>query len=504
MKFCKECGHKIKNDVEFCSECGTSVFNTTSQNNTNRPTQLNTQTRPLIKQLENPIKKMTRKQKIIISIVAGIAVLFFFFFQIGSNVTSKETAIKNLESAIIEKDNELLANLIVSSDPRITVDEESVKSFLRFIDENPSYLSELMEEIDRQSRMLDVKNKSKNVKTASLEIYDLLDDENGALLTLKKFGKTALLFNKYRFEIKPFFISIRTNYEGANIYLNDEEIATSDSREYYKEFGPLFPGIYNVRSEYTGEYATISAEQEINSFIYDGNIDVSLWLEAMHVSADSNYDDAKVFVNGKDVGLTVNEFNDFGPVNPGVSIQAVKSFPWGEVKSKEFSIESGKYNYKLDLVPNNSAFFGSIIEIIKEYQKSRSDSIIALDGTKLLHASESLNRDLNDDINRWKEKGYKYYGNLTDIILDLDYSDIKYDDESNTYNTKVRYISNFMGAWLVGDVTEEEINKAKNTNKKSYNYIDIAYNLKTKKWIIEEHSERSWSFNIDNGKEISY
>jgi uncharacterized membrane protein YvbJ len=501
MKFCKECGHELNREATFCTDCGTPVSKPSSQGGA-APNQ--SASNVTGKPIENPLKKMTKKQKLITSIVAGIIVIFFIMFQVGSSLTSKETAIEKLETAIVNKDKKELANLIVSSDSRLKIDEKNVEGFLKYINDNPKYMSDLLEDLKKQAILIDSKKQDENSIKANGELFEEEYYESNQLLSLKQTGKSALVFDRYRFEIKPFFINVRTNYKGAKIYLNDKKIATTDSNDYVKEFGPYIPGTYSLKAEYAGDYAKMTSEKEINLFDYNGYADVELWLEAMYVSAESNFSDSKVYINGKDSGITVEEFDEFGPVSPGVKVQAVRSFPWGEIKSEEVGLESGKSYYELDLVPENNDYKATLKDMLKEYQKSKSESIIVLDANKLVHASADYKESLSEQISEWKEAGYKYHGGLIDITIDMDYGEVRYDDENQTYTTTVRYISNFKGDWTYGNETSEEITEAKKNESKVYNYVDLVYDNTAKQWVVEHHSEESWSFEIEDGEKIIF
>lgn len=501
MQFCKECGTKLKEGARFCPECGTSFGETTTDHHKGSTQDITTQSSTLNKPAENPFKKMTKKQKIMSSILVVAALLFFITYQVGSNLTSKESAIENLQEAIVKKDKDVLSKLLVSSDPRISLDKKSIDSFLGYINQNPAYLPALISGLERQADTLEEQEHEK-AKTVSAIESNL--EEYGGLLALKKSGKTALIFDKYRFHVQPFYINISTNYKDAKIYLNNKEIAKADSDDFNGEFGPYAPGEYTVKTEYKGDYATMSNEQKVNSYQNGGYIHVDLELEAMYVNADSNFSDAAIYVNGKDSGITADDFSDFGPVNPGVSLQAVKSFPWGEVKSEEVKVESGHSYYDLALNTNTADYFDSITDTIKEFQQSKSESLIALDSSKLLHSTEEYKTELNESIENLKENGYQYIGEgLNSITIDLDYSDIEFGED--TYHTTARYVSTFTGDWVYSsEPTEEDIADAKKETDTVYNYIDLVYDPESETWLVSSHSEDSWSFDIENGNEITF
>ena len=140
MQYCNQCGHEFKQEATFCNECGTRIGALSESSPSHETGQSSKQVRPK----DNPITRMTRKQKMVTGIFAGLVIIFFIIFQVGSSMTSKETSIEKLEEAIVNKDEKELAKWIVSSDSRLKVDEKNVKGFLNYINENPKYLSDLI------------------------------------------------------------------------------------------------------------------------------------------------------------------------------------------------------------------------------------------------------------------------------------------------------------------------------------------------------------------------
>lgn len=126
-------------------------------------------------------------------------------YQIGSSLTSPEKTIEKLQTAIVEKDSKTLIKLITTKNPRLEIREKDMDGFIKFMDENPMYLSDLVGSFENQAIFIE--------KRENTSFED-------SLLILKNTGQTAFVFDKYQFHIQPFYMNIATNYEGAKISLN--------------------------------------------------------------------------------------------------------------------------------------------------------------------------------------------------------------------------------------------------------------------------------------------
>lgn len=482
MKNCKQCGHPMKDGASFCPECGSPVSAALTGNTNTHQTQKGR-------------KRLTKQQKIMTAAVAIVAILLFAFYQIGANLTSKEKAIDNLQQAIAEKDEKALAKLIMSDDPRLEITEKNLAGLISYMDKNPKYLTDLTKELTKQAEKMDAQPEN-SVKASGT---------SDALLTLKKTGKSLLVFDHYQFEIQPFYINVSTNYKDAVITLNGKEIATADSDEFQKEFGPYVPGIYKVKATYKDEYADLEHTETINSFEYGSYADVPLYLEALYVEFESNFEDAKIFVNGKDTKKTISELDAFGPVNPGVTIHLERSFPWGTVKTDEFKVSSDDTYAELYFEGANDDVKTNIAETIKTFQKSQSDGIIALDASKLSNVTIGYNEQKFADITSWKNSGLQYYGSgIKKIVVDLNSIEINYDTEEKLYSASAKYVATFNGDWSYADSTPEAIAEMKQNEEILYTTVSLVYDEAANIWSVDDQDEGTWSFEVEEGKEFTY
>lgn len=68
--------------------------------------------------------------------------------------------------------------------------------------------------------------------------------------------------------------------------------------------------MYTIKAKYSGEFANMENEQEINSFEYGEYVGNYLNLDALYVDVNSNFPDAQLIVNGKNTEMLVSDINE--------------------------------------------------------------------------------------------------------------------------------------------------------------------------------------------------
>ncbi|MBP3041764.1 zinc-ribbon domain-containing protein [Bacillaceae bacterium Marseille-Q3522] len=476
MQYCKNCGKPLKESAAFCAECGAPV--SSEEKETFQRSSGHIQ--------KTAVKKSSKKQKVILGVILGIAVLLFAFYQVGAQLTKKDRVIDQLHDAIVNKDESTLANLLVSEDPSLKINVDNLGGFLRYMEENPQTLSDLTQALKAQSG-----------EESSAGEY--------GLLTLKKEGKYWLFFDKYQFAIQPFYYTVYTNFSGTVLSMDDNEIATADTDDYSKEFGPYLPGIYSFKAEYHDDYADLESTEEINSFDYNQYADVDLTLDSLFVEIDTDFSDAALYVNGKNTGQTAEEAGNFGPIGPGSTMQLVKAFPWGEEKTEEATVEEGSSYVELYFHPTEDGLMKTLGQVVSEYQKSEYDSYLTMDPSKLVHAASDFSAGKADEIQSSQEFGDAFFGTgVSKIVIDLDSTYIRYDEDREIYSVDIQYLSTINGEWSRADASEEEINEMKATEEEVGNEITLEYDEEAKEWLVTDHSETYWPIEIENGMEYTY
>lgn len=93
--FCGECGAKNNQGDRFCLECGKPLVQEDLKQNTTN----------VVKKTRQP---MSKKNKIIIAVIVGIAVILGAGYKVGSDMTSPKTIAKDYIKAVVDKDSDRL------------------------------------------------------------------------------------------------------------------------------------------------------------------------------------------------------------------------------------------------------------------------------------------------------------------------------------------------------------------------------------------------------------
>lgn len=358
MKFCTNCGKEVKENLKFCTNCGAAnsdeeiLLNIESQNI--KEEIIDEKKEKIIhepvgiknnnKQIQ---KKLSRKQKIAILVIGIIFIVGFAGYKIGERLTSKETVIEQFGEALATRNTDKMMKYVSSADPNLKITPENLQITLNYLDEKPSYTQEILESLKEQALNLD---NNLNSKKNENSIWDEFINENEeiSIFTLKKQGKKLNIFNNYVIEIRPVYIELSSKLEGTELYVGEKLVYTSNSENFSREFGPYMPGNYEIKAIYKGEYSNLEEVEEVDLFnaAYSREIlSVYLDLDARYIRLDTQvgYEDAKLFVNDIDTNILVEDAKDFGPINEGTKIYAVKNRNGKEIKSEEFIFNGGYY-----------------------------------------------------------------------------------------------------------------------------------------------------------------
>ena len=483
MKYCKECGTSLKEGMKFCKECGTPA----GEEKLIQPARANTEK-----------KTMSKKAKR--SLIAGAiaVVLLFAAYKIGEVFTSKERLIDRLETALIEKDNKAVANLLSSSDKKLEINEQSVKGFMKHFKENPDEVNELIKVLHKQSTMIDqIDNKQAN--TALLEDW-LGANDLESIVTLKKAGK-FLFFDNYELAVQPVYLAISTNYKDTILSVDGKEVGKADKVDFEKTYGPYMPGEYKVGATLKTDFVDLKT----NDHIYlDGtdtkeNVDVSL--DGQDITLDFNWEDeapnltGKLYINGKDVKIDPFKQTTFGPVltDGSMTVAVEAQLPWGNIKTEQVPIEDSYVSINLG---NNKDFQQKIMDIIMDYSDEYLNAITSGDTSKMQNAASERIKGIKEEIEENKDYDYAYSASHLSTNFSLDSFGVYADTTQNPDQwamrvyTSEKYLADSYYGDEEADLEEEEELK---------DYV-LSYDESEKKWLVSDVSN---SYNdVENGKEI--
>ncbi|MFP7495254.1 zinc-ribbon domain-containing protein [Terribacillus saccharophilus] len=231
MNYCKECGKELKPDAQFCNNCGTSI--------TSSPT-------PQRQQQPAPKKKMSKKNKIILASVIAVLVILFAGYKTGEAMTSKEKVIDKFETALAEKDAKKLAKILSTDDKDLTITEDSVKSLITYYDEHPEDLDYLISDMKSQTE--------ESVAYASGPVHLSMD------------GKKYLLYDNYEINVRPYYITMATDYKDTVLKVDGHEVGTADKDAFEKTYGPFLPGTHEVAATLAHDVVEMSTSESLDLY----------------------------------------------------------------------------------------------------------------------------------------------------------------------------------------------------------------------------------------------
>lgn len=436
--------------------------------------------------LDEKVKSLSSKQKKMIGATVSIIAIVVIFAFIGSSVTGKEHVSQKLEQAIKNNDCKEMARYIVSSDSRLKVDENAIKPYADFLKDNPSYTSSVLASMDSQSKGK-VDKVSGNISNGN------------NLITLTTSGKKYLFFNNYVYKLPAYFIKVKTEYKNTKIFINDKELYTSDKENEIKECGPYLLGKYKLEAKLKTDYTEVTGKQDVtlnSQGMTSNSIEVNAQIDGEKLRLYSEYEDAKILVNGKDTGVTVKDVDKLVPLpkDGNCKIQLENQFPWGTLKSDEKII--GKGNMEFSFVKGNAELVNTIKPVIQDFMKSYESAYKALDASKLSSISDNFKKNLTSDINF--KNSYKslsngaFTGALTSVTIDPDSMKLNH----NGFNGDSYSI--YIKASINGDLSYDG---RKYFNDDTYS-IYLMYDTTQKKWLADSLSGNWFGEKIKNGTEI--
>ncbi|WP_316569187.1 TcaA 3rd/4th domain-containing protein [Neobacillus sp. YIM B06451] len=476
MKYCKECGASLSAETRFCKECGTP----SAAAATNNPEK----TAP-----QQPSKPMNPKTKKFIIAGAVCGALFFGAFKTGEAMTSKERKIEKFETALIDKDKDELADLLVSTDKKLKIDAKSLNGLVKYLDDNPDSVSTFIQTLKDQAAYYDkVKSDS---ESADQYIKDTMPR---GLFNLEK-GKGSFLFDDYNITIKPTYVTLSTNYEDTVLKVNGKKVATADSPNYSKMVGPYVPGVYTVEAILKNDYVTLQDKREVH-LLNPETHEIDMYLEGHNIRLNSDYVDTgltgKTLLNGKEI--SVNPFTDatFGPVvtDGSLRIQAIGNFPWGETKSDEIAVDGDWITFDFT---KDDAFQKSIIDTVVLNAREWIQAYTAGDANIMTTYTPEKRDELASEIARDKEYGRLFTGTFLGTTVDLDSFRLSHDGDNWIANVKVK--ETYSSDYYYGEEEPELSEEIEHWNYK------LVYDETAKKWTVADYSN-AWGYSEENAKEF--
>lgn len=355
-----------------------------------------------------------------ILVVIFIVVFLFLGYMVGNTRTTKDQVLKNLEIG-------LQKGSLYKLDSIIRVDDKKVPKN-------------------------DLKPLVQYYKGKNSEVNNVIDDlkENNSKSIFKLESEKGLFFDKYYVELKTFNLSVISNFDGADITLNNKEKIKSG-----ETLKKLIPGNYKLVGVVDNKYGKIKKEENITLM---NNQTVNLKLDGVLVTVDSSFKDADVLVNGEDSGIKVENFKDVGPMpsDGSIKLSLKKEFPWGVITGTEEEVrEISDINLNLNI--SNEKLWNDVNTSISEFYKSVFEALNEEDKNVITMATEEAKNKIYSVL----EKNYiilKNKYNISSLNIDKDKSKFEYKDGEYT-GTVVCNVKYNISKFLFGLGKEENTKK---------------------------------------------
>ena len=402
-----------------------------------------------------------KKLKIIIPIITVIIVLVGIYIPLNKHFSNPELAITKFNEAIGSKNEGELQSILASDDSRITIDKDNTKVLLDYFQSNPSYVD-------------NVKN---ILKSDANSIENGASAKNSAVFSLKEVGHKFLIFPEYKIVVKPSYIEVKTNIKDANIKVNGKEYKNVKENS---EIGPLMPGNYVVLAEVNNKYIKKSENISVD-LMTDQKKTINVFDNLKYINIQSDIPSAKLYVNGKDTGVSISDASNFGPVDDKSIIYAIGEKDGKKLRSSNYTVDSYSDNIYIDFsqaVKEDEDFKAQVYNLIRDYDSSFAYAVNNNDFNYIKDYLEPGSQIYNAQS---KVIGSIYEKNIREDFISLDIKDLKFDKDKNegsvscseVYdiskgydNPKTRYFENVYkfirkpdGQLVLTDISETKENK---------------------------------------------
>ncbi|MCD9020565.1 zinc ribbon domain-containing protein [Cohnella silvisoli] len=396
----------MESDYAFCPECGASAAQDAEPQS-----QIEAAIPQSIPQSRKPMIVLSKKAKILIGSALLIVVLAVGAYLTGKYLTDENRLIDRFEKAVEDGNGDKLYDLLSASNKENRFDQKAADGIAHYLKSNPDALIQVTDQLKRQAKLL---------QSGDVEALGNADDVTFVYLH-KKDKRRWLFYKDYELIVKRYMVPVQTNYEGAKILVDGKEVGAATGEESVIEVGPLLPGEYDMKAVYEGEYTTLENKQKVLLFPMESTPKtVRLELEGHYVNVYSNNNKARIFINGKDIGLVVADGQQIGPivVDGSNKMYLEAEYPWGKMKSAEHPIDSDQMEVNMGGL--NESAKEDIMASAHDFVTSWTQSLQEMDASKLKNASAEWTANISDYIGVMKANAQKYKGSINRMTFDLD------------------------------------------------------------------------------------
>lgn len=345
-QFCQECGQQLKSEDVVCTNCGTRHH----------------------KETVVPKQPLSNKRKAVYRIIAVITVLLIGCLVWANTHYSRESTSKRFAEAISNKNAKGLQTLVVHEDGS-AISEQEANAMVKLV-------------------------KEEGEKTVQL------------LTSVRQHGKLLGLFKKYKMEAVDQYAFYDGPIESLVFTFNEIEMREEKRKKDSVTYGPLTPGVYEVKTTFKGKYGKGTAKSElalINAKDIPSSINVDLPL-GNAVFEIANYSSTfmkDIYVVINDEKIPIDEYGETVEIGPilfdgSQKAKVVVQYPWGEVSTNETTIESEYQVMRADIL--SQAELKKVMDTLKQFGEEYIESKAKRSTAVYTTTTESLNDLLQKNI----------------------------------------------------------------------------------------------------------
>jgi len=461
MNFCSKCGQALEPGDQFCQECGTPIGSKAEESLRAGPElEDKPQTR---EEITGPLRvRRPGKLGLLAAVLVVLAGVIVGAYYVGAAAYAPERTVEAFRQAVESRDIDKLSRLLRPGSDEMSVSRKDLERLVDYYKAYPADLEQAVEQLNE------------GIERGEAAV--------GAPLTLVQNGK-FLLYDLYIIEVAPYYVTLSTNMEGAELYVGDARLATAASDAFRERFGPYWPGEYEVKAVYSGEFTSLTETQQLRLY---GQREQEAYLELKpsYAQFESGIQDAIVYVNGVSTGRTVRDFDGrIGPLafDGSTTLHAEAKFPWGTYSSAEIVLTPELENSVVTFLFEDAheAALEQVMNAVNEYLASWVPAYKSMDIRQFTNITEERRSLFASDFQWMLETGQRFTGEIVGSEFDLDsfVLDGGYNGNPYTAEIDVAYVLRDAAWYYVGE--EPQLR-----DMHSFNRYKVIFDEESGRWVI--------------------
>ncbi|MBU3136706.1 hypothetical protein KPL39_10560 [Clostridium gasigenes] len=331
-------------------------------------------------------------------LITSISIIIIILLMVSGKVfiTSKDKLLNDLEISMKQGNSRKIYGDILVADKKVSRSE--LDPLIKYYNSDTTKINKVLSEL----------------KTSGVgEVFTIKSNKKG-------------IWQDYYLEVNTVDIKVNCNFSNAKIFVDSNEL-NGDNRS-----SGIVPGLYKIKAILKTNYGDVEKEIEVSLI---QNEEVSINLEAVDLNITSNFNDAKVLINDKDINKKVSEIGDYGPIptNESIDIGIQREFPWGIIKSEKIKVNDSP-NINIDINMVNEELTTQIELSINKFYESVFNALNKRDYRLIVLTNEEIQRKIYDEINK-KSLIFKNNYEISELETKIENSEFKYED--NLYKAQI-------------------------------------------------------------------